>query len=94
MAPFAIRCGIRQGCPLAPYLFLIAAEVMNAMVKVEVEVGRVKGIKLPSEDLQQVMAQYVNNTSFTLLGEEASMRYLVSTLGTFLCCIRIGDQLA
>jgi hypothetical protein len=54
--PFAIRRGVHHGCVLAPYIFLIAAEVMNAMVKVEVETGRVKGIKLPIENLQQVMA--------------------------------------
>jgi hypothetical protein len=28
---------MKQGCLLAPYLFLIVAEVMNAMVKVEVD---------------------------------------------------------
>ena len=29
---FPIQRGVCQGCPLAPYLFLIVAEVLNAMV--------------------------------------------------------------
>ena len=29
---FPIQRGVQQGCPLAPYLFLIVAEVLNAMV--------------------------------------------------------------
>jgi hypothetical protein len=82
-APFEIGRGIRQGCPLAPYLFLLVAEVMNAMIKMEVEAGIVKGIKLLVEDRQQVIAQYADDTSLTLLGEEEPVRRLISTLETF-----------
>jgi hypothetical protein len=52
---FQFRRGVRQGCPLAPYLFLIVAEVLNAMVKIEVHEGIVKGIALPVENRQQVI---------------------------------------
>jgi hypothetical protein len=34
--PFKIGREVWQGCPLAPYLFLIVAKVMNAMLKREV----------------------------------------------------------
>jgi hypothetical protein len=50
--------------------------------------GRVKGIKLPVEDRQQIVAQYVDDMSFTLLGEEESVRYLIYTLETL--CLGSG----
>jgi hypothetical protein len=84
---FAIERGVRQGCPLAPYLFLIVAEVLNAMVKQRMVMGEVKGIKLPSGK-EQVTAQYVNDTSFTLSGEEAPVRSLMQILNTF--CLASG----
>lgn len=43
----SIERGVRQGCPLAPYLFLIVAEALNATVKSGVSSGTVKGIKFP-----------------------------------------------
>jgi len=65
---FPIQRGVRQGCPLAPYLFLIVVEVMNSMFKEGVSHSLIKGIRLPVEDRQQVMAQCADDTSLTLLG--------------------------
>jgi hypothetical protein len=56
---------------------------MNVMIKVEVEAGIVKGIKLPMEDRQQVIAQYADDMSLIFLGEEEPIRRLISTLETF-----------
>jgi hypothetical protein len=61
---------------------------MNAIVKTEVDVGRVKGIQLPIKSLQQVLAQFADDTSFILLGEEGSVRHLVSVLDSF--CLASG----
>jgi hypothetical protein len=80
---FKIARGVRQGCPVAPYLFLIAAEVLNMMVATKVEQGRVKGIELPFRNRQQIIAQYANDTSFTLTGEEEPVRNLIYLLETF-----------
>ena len=68
---------------MVPYLFLLAAKIMNAMVKKEVTAGTVKGIQLPFGDSQQVIAQYANDTSMTLLGEEELVKRLILTLETF-----------
>jgi hypothetical protein len=40
--PTFIRRGVQQRCPLALYLFLIVAKILNAMMK-EVSSGNVKG---------------------------------------------------
>jgi hypothetical protein len=58
------------------------------MVYKELENGRVKGISLPVGDRQQILAQYADDTSFTLLGEEEPVRNLIYTLETF--CLASG----
>jgi hypothetical protein len=72
--------GVRQGCPLTPHLFL---EVMNAMLKKEAAAGNVKGVKLPIGNRQQVVTQYADDTSLTLLGKEGSVQGTIHTLETF-----------
>jgi exonuclease III len=80
---FRIKRGVRQGCPVAPYLFIIAAEVLNIMVMAEMVAGRVKGIELPFGNRQQIIAQYADDTSFTLRGEKEPVRNLIYILETF-----------
>ena len=86
---FPIQRGIRQSCPLAPYLFILVAEVLNSMVTQEMWEGRVQGISLPFEGRQQIIAQYADDTSFTLLGDEGKVRCLVYLLETFCLATRL-----
>lgn len=81
--PFKIERGVRQGCPLAPYLFIIVGEALNTMIKVESVRNNIKGIRLPGNELQQTLAQYADDTSFTLLGEELPVRNMISLLDVF-----------
>lgn len=74
---FQIERGFRQKCPLAPYIFIILTDVLNIMVQAKVILGRVKGISLPIANRQQILAEYADDTSFTLLGDEESVRNLI-----------------
>ena len=80
---FKIARRIYQGCPLAPYLFLLIAKVLNAMVRKEVEIGTVRGISLLFGNRQQVILKYADDTLFILSGKEDSVKKLVGTLEMF-----------
>ena len=54
---FQISRSVRQGCPLAPYLFLFFAEVMSLFFTTE-EVG-LKGIAMPL-DVTNVVNLYLD----------------------------------
>ena len=84
---FAIERRVRQGCPLAPYLFLIVAEVLNTMVKRGVDLGLVKRAQLHG-GREQVTAQYADDMSFTVAGEEAPVCNLIWILNSF--CLASG----
>jgi hypothetical protein len=53
------------------------------MIKEGIDEGRIKGITLPVEGRQQVLAQYADDTSLTLLREEQPTWEAVYTLQTF-----------
>lgn len=80
---FKIERGVRQGCPLAPYLFIIVIEALNTMIREETRRGNVKGILLPENERQQTLAQYADDTSFTLYGEEETIKNLIGLLDMF-----------
>lgn len=80
---FSIHRGVCHRCSLAPYLFLIIVKVLNCMIKKGVEEGRIYGIVLPIENRQQVIAQFVDDISFTLQGKEGLIKVLLNVLQTF-----------
>jgi hypothetical protein len=80
---FPANQGVRQGCPLATYLFLIVGEELNHCVKKEAQLGRIRGICLPGSEEQQLIIQFMDNTSMTLAGEEVVVIHTINTLYTF-----------
>jgi hypothetical protein len=80
---FPIHQGVRQGCPLAPYLFLIIGEVLNLYIKAEVENGRIRGIILPGTLEQQTTSQYADDSSLTLRRKKQIVSNAALTLNLF-----------
>ena len=44
---FKVEWGVRQGCPLALYIFLIVGEALTQLITKAVAEGRIKRITLP-----------------------------------------------
>ena len=78
--PFSIAQGVKQGCPLAPYLFLVVGEILNHVIKREVCMGQIQGIRLLGALEAQTITQFADNTSLSIRGEEALVCAIVHTL--------------
>jgi hypothetical protein len=63
---FKVGRGLRQGDPLSPFLFLIAAEGLTALMNRAVELGKFKGYHVGG-DIQFQILQFADDT--ILLGE-------------------------
>lgn len=69
-AEFPIRRGVCQGCPLAPYLFLIVAETLATTTHAAVDTGRLRGINLPDDSTQQILSQFADDTTYSIRSTE------------------------
>jgi exonuclease III len=74
---FRLARGVRQGCPLAPYLFILVQEILNNMVKKSESEDKIRGILLPGSNKTQLISQFADDTSFTIA---ASRREYVTNL--------------
>ena len=61
---FSLSRGVRQGCPLSPYLFILCAKVLGNAVRNDT--GPIQGIKVL--DTECKISQYVDDTNFSLDG--------------------------
>ena len=66
---FPIERGVRQGCPLAPLLFLLMGEALHSTIHQAQEHGNIRGVKLPKSEDQQLTLQFGDDTSFTVRAE-------------------------
>ena len=66
---FEIQRGVRQGCPLSPYLFILSAEVLATAIRKNTNI---KGISI--NDVEIKLSQYADDTTLILDGSDESLR--------------------
>lgn len=87
---FELSRSIRQGCPLAPPLFFVAAEALHYLLRDETLSQRVQGLRLPNgQEISNV--KFVDDTAILFILEEDNMRWLMVKLDFF--CIAYGSKI-
>ncbi|PWA63317.1 Transposon TX1 [Artemisia annua] len=80
---FRLERGVRQGDPLSPFLFIIAAEGLNAIVKEAVAKGIFNGVRVGSNQVVVSHLQYADDTIFFGEWSRENARSLMCILKCF-----------
>ena len=75
---FCIKRGVRQGCPLSPYLFIICIELMSIDIELNTQI---KGIQINNIELKQSL--FADDASFILDGSRISFETLIKIIDEF-----------
>ena len=77
---FSLSRGVRQGCPLSPYLFIVCAEILAHLIRVN---KHIKGIKIGHQTHK--ISQYADDTVILSMFCEESVNEIVNTFDKFNC---------
>ena len=76
---FQVQSGVKQGCSLAPLLFILAAEILAQNI---IQDEQIKGVKYPRSDAQLKIYQFADDTSF-LCQSAIDIKEILSRLKQF-----------
>ena len=75
---FNIKRGVRQGCPLSPYLFIICADILSRAI---IHNDNITGLSIFGNEIK--VLQYADDTVIFLDGSKDSVSELFNTLNKF-----------
>ena len=75
---FTLSRGVRQGCPLSPYLFILCAEILGAVVRRNT---LIRGIQISDNECK--ISQYADDTTLILDGTRSSIERSFVLLNIF-----------
>ena len=81
--------GVRQGCPLSPYLFILSVEVLAKAVRNNVSI---KGFSLNNKEIK--ISQYADDTTLILDGSKEALSSALNMLDDFsrISGLRLNDK--
>ena len=77
---------VRQGCPMAPYIFLFFAEAMSSYLS-DVVVG-IQGLRIPHTTEELLDTEFVDDKSLYVQGTKTNLRMVEKALEVF--CLGSG----
>ena len=79
---FRLSRSVRQGCPLAPFLFLFVAEAMSTFLTAQ-DTG-LRGLQLPIRTAEELLdSEFADDTAVYLQGGEENLRRFASAMERF-----------
>ena len=75
---FKLERGVRQGCPLSPYLFILSVEILAEKIRTN---KSVKGICVQENEIK--LSQYADDTTLILDGSKESFTSALQDLDNF-----------
>ena len=86
---FEIQRGVRQGCPLSPYLLILSAEVLATAIRKNTNI---KGISVNNVKIK--LSQYADDTTLILDGSRESLLSSLAMLDDFskVSGLRLNDK--
>ena len=76
--PIYLTRGLRQGCPLSSFLFILVAEILANKIRLN---DNIKGVQI--NNTTHKVCQYADDTEIIILYEETSLRELFSVCENF-----------
>nr|GEY11881.1 RNA-directed DNA polymerase, eukaryota, reverse transcriptase zinc-binding domain protein [Tanacetum cinerariifolium] len=91
---FSLHCGLKQGDPLAPYLFILIMKSLHLSILHFVDNGLFKGIQLPGSVIISHLF-YANDAMFISEWSDENLKVILNTLKCFFLAsgITVGDRM-